>query len=78
MTIYVLTLKTTAQHDAEKRADLNSFLKTMKRTFGLKCIGIEEKEVVERVKPAKAKRLSHNATQNQTSRRVHDSELKQL
>jgi hypothetical protein len=44
VTIYVVTLQTNAQHDAEKRADLNLFLKKMRRTFGLRCVGIEVKE----------------------------------
>lgn len=62
MTIYVVTLKTTAQHDAEKRADLNLFLKKMKRTFGLKCVGIEEGELVEPLrKSARAKEMPGKA-----------------
>lgn len=47
MTIYVVTLKTPATNDAEKRADLNGFLKTMKRTFGLRCTDIQEMEDTE-------------------------------
>ena len=52
MTIYVLTFKSTAGHDAEKRAGLNRFLKTMLRTYKLRCVGIEERE--EDAKPRRA------------------------
>jgi hypothetical protein len=64
MTIYTVTLRATSQHDAEKRADLNGFLKTMKRAFGLRCIGIEEKEDVETAPARRAQLLKPNLTEN--------------
>jgi hypothetical protein len=44
MTIYVLTFKATAQHDAERRAGLNRFLKAALRAYGLRLVRIETKE----------------------------------
>ena len=51
MIIYTLTFKSTAAHDAEKRAGLNRFLKTMLRTYSLRCVNIEETEVAHEKEP---------------------------
>jgi hypothetical protein len=47
MTIYILTFKSTATHDAEKRAGLNRFLKAALRSYGLRLTGMETKELPE-------------------------------
>ena len=44
VTIYALTFKSTAQHDADKRAGLNRFLKAALRSYGLRLIGMETRE----------------------------------
>jgi hypothetical protein len=61
MTIYVLTFKATASHDAEKRAGLNRFLKAALRSYGLRLIEIETKEDVE-TPPARVALYKDSAT----------------
>jgi hypothetical protein len=76
MTIYVLTFKATAQHDADKRAGLNRFLKTMLRTYGLRCTNIEEKEqVVERANLTSVKDLNSLSPRKRSTRRLDNDTL---
>ena len=43
VTTYVLTFKSTAQHDAERRAGLNRFLKAALRSYKLRLVSMESK-----------------------------------